>query len=131
MTTDEIFFGRTELDKTRLETIITDALHNADDGELYMEYNQSEAFVFDDGQLKNASFDSMQGFGLRAVVGETIGYSHASEFSEDAIERAANTVKAVQSGYDGAILLNPSRSNQNLYVPDNPLNMVSSKLNIA
>ena len=41
MTTDEIFFGRTELDKTRLETIITDALHNADDGELYMEYNQS------------------------------------------------------------------------------------------
>lgn len=130
MTTDEIFFGRTELDKTRLETIITDALHNADDGELYMEYNQSEAFVFDDGQLKNASFDSMQGFGLRAVVGETIGYSHASEFSEDAIERAANTVKAVQSGYDGAILLNPSRSNQNLYVPDNPLNMVSSEAKI-
>ena len=68
MTTDEIFFGRTELDKTRLETIITDALHKADDGELFMEYNQSEAFVFDDGRLKNASFDSMQGFGLRACL---------------------------------------------------------------
>ena len=106
MTTDEIFYGRTELDKKRLETIVTNALHNADDGELFMEYNQSEAFVFDDGQLKNASFDSMQGFGLRAVVGEAIGYSHASEFSEDAIERAANTIKAVQSGYDGSILLN-------------------------
>ena len=76
--TDEIFFAQTSLDRTRVENIIKDALHGADDGELFMEYNQSETFVFDDGQLKNASFDTMHGFGLRAISGETTGYSHAS-----------------------------------------------------
>ena len=87
-TTDDIFFNRSGMDRTRVEGIVEDALHGSDDGELFLEYNQSEAFVFDDGQLKNASFDTMQGFGLRAIAGETAGYSHASELSEEALKRA-------------------------------------------
>ena len=54
--TDELFFTRAGLDRSRVESIVTDALGNADDGELFLEYEQSESFVFDDGQLKNASF---------------------------------------------------------------------------
>lgn len=41
-----------------------------------------ESFLFDDGRLKSASYDSGQGFGLRVVSGETTGYAHASEISE-------------------------------------------------
>ena len=55
-TTDDIFFNRTDMDRMRVERIVADALHGADDGELFLEYNQSESFVFDDGQLKNAQF---------------------------------------------------------------------------
>jgi TldD protein len=69
--TDDLFFTRTGLDRNRVTRIVEDALKGADDGELYLEYSQSESLVFDDGRLKNASFDTSQGFGLRAVAGET------------------------------------------------------------
>ena len=52
-------------------------LKGADDGEMFLEYRQSESLVFDDERLKSASFDTSQGFGLRSVSGETTGYAHA------------------------------------------------------
>ncbi len=77
-TADELFFTRAGLDRARIEAIVDEALAGADDGELFLEYCQSEALSFDDGRLKSASFDTYQGFGLRAVSGESAGYAHAS-----------------------------------------------------
>jgi TldD protein len=122
--TDDIFFTRTGLDRKRVEGIVEDALAGADDGELFLEYAQSESFAFDDGVLKTASFDTMQGFGLRAVAGEAAGYSHANEISEDALKRASATVKAVRAGYGGTMAAAPSATNRSLYSDDNPLGAV-------
>lgn len=119
--TDELFFEQAGLDRERTETMVDDALHKADDGELFLEYNQSEALVFDDGQLKSASFDATQGFGLRSVLGETTGYAHASELSEEALKRSVETVKSVQEGKGGALDAPPSGTNRQLYIDDNPL----------
>ncbi|HSR71185.1 MAG TPA: DNA gyrase modulator, partial [Kiloniellales bacterium] len=110
--TDELFYTRSGLDRSRLEGIVDDALAGADDGELYLEYCQSEGLAFDDGRLKSASFDTSQGFGLRSVAGEAAGYAHASELSEDAIRRAAETVKAVQAGYGGTMAGPPTGTNR-------------------
>ncbi|MDA0239422.1 MAG: metalloprotease TldD [Proteobacteria bacterium] len=123
-TTDEIFFNRTGMDKTRVEGIVQDSLKGADDGELFLEYCQSESFVFDDGRLRSANFDTTQGFGLRAIAGEAAGYSHASELSEEALKRASTTVKAVHAGYDGTFADAPQKTNQSLYVDDNPLHQI-------
>lgn len=120
--TEDLFFNRAGLDRSRVEGIIGESLGNADDGELFLEYQQSENFVFDDGQLKNANFDTSQGFGLRAVAGEMSGYAHASELSEEALLRAGDTIKAVQVGYDGTMAQGPAQTNQSLYMEDNPLN---------
>ncbi|MCH8139617.1 MAG: metalloprotease TldD [Proteobacteria bacterium] len=117
----ELLFNRTGLDETRVQSIVENALAGADDGELFMEYSQSESLAFDDGRLKTASFDTQQGFGLRAVVGESTGYAHASELSEAAIRRAADTVQAVRAGHGGTMALGPSGTNRHLYVEDNPL----------
>ena len=114
--TDEIFFNRAGLDRPRTEGIVADALHGADDGELFLEYRQSESFSFDDGRLKNASFDTRQGFGLRAVSGETTAYAHAGELGDEALKRASATVRAVRSGHGGAMAEAPSRTNRSLYV---------------
>jgi TldD protein len=119
--TDELFFTRTGLDRARLEGVVDDALKGADDGELFLEYRQSEALGFDDGRLKAASFDTMQGFGLRSVCGEAAGYAHASELSEDAIARAARTVQAVHAGHDGSVAEAPVGTNRLLYTDANPL----------
>ena len=120
--TEDLFFNRAGLDRSRVEGIIGESLRNADDGELFLEYQQSENFVFDDGQLKNANFDTSQGFGLRAVAGEMSGYAHASELSEEALLRAGDTIKAVQVGYDGTMAQGPAQTNQSFYMEDNPLN---------
>ncbi len=117
----DLFFGDTGLDRGRVQGIVDEALKGADDGELYLEYRQSETFAFDDGRLKAASFDTMQGFGLRAVAGEATGYAHASELSEDAIRRAAGTVRAVTAGHSGEVALGPARTNTKLYTDIDPL----------
>ncbi|MBL8707727.1 MAG: metalloprotease TldD [Rhodospirillaceae bacterium] len=120
-TTDQLFFERAGLDQGKVEGVVADALHGADDGELYLEYEQSEALSFDDGRLKSASFDTTQGFGLRAIAGEVSGYAHASDLSQGALARAAQTVKAVHAGHDGHLDVGPQGTNRQLYSPDNPL----------
>ncbi len=122
--TDELFFNRTDLDRNRVQAIVEDALTGCDDGELFLEYCQSEGIAFDDGRVKSASFDTMQGFGLRSVVGEAAGYAHASELSEAAIKRAAATVQAVRAGHNGIMAAAPQGTNQSLYREDNPLGEV-------
>jgi len=122
--TDELFFERTGMDRGRVERTIGDALNGADDGELFLEYNQSESLVFDDGHLKSANFDQTQGFGLRAVSGEATGYAHSSELSEAAIKRAAGTVEAVRTGAGGTIAEPPQGTNRSLYTDVNPLGLV-------
>ena len=120
----DLFFTKTELDRSRVQSLIDDTMTGSDDGELYLEYIQSESFSFDDGRLKNASFDTSQGFGVRAVCGETTGYAHASDLSEGAIRRACDAVKAVKAGHSGMAAGAPARSNARLYADGNPIDMV-------
>ena len=119
--TDTLFFERAGLHQGRVEAIVDDALNGADDGEMFLEYRQSESLLFDDERLKSASFDTSQGFGLRSVSGETTGYAHASDLSEEAMGRAADTVKTVQSGRGGTLSAAPAGTNLQLYGDENPL----------
>ncbi|HUO99218.1 MAG TPA: metalloprotease TldD, partial [Rhizomicrobium sp.] len=68
-----------------------------------------------------ANFDTTQGFGLRSVCGEATGYAHANELSEAAIERAAQTVRAVAKGHSGVAAASPARTNVRLYADIDPL----------
>jgi TldD protein len=130
-TADELFFNRAGLDRARLESLVDDALGGADDGELFLEYRQSEGLSFDDGVLKSASFDTTQGFGLRAIAGEAAGYAHSSELSEAAVGRAADTVKAVKTGRGGVMSEAPAGTNRLLYTDENPLGLVPFETKVA
>jgi TldD protein len=121
---EEIFFTQGGLDQARVSGLVDEALHGFDDGELFLEFCQSESFSFDDGRLKNANFDTSQGFGLRAVSGEATGYAHSTELSEKAINRAAATVQAVRAGHDGAVDETPQSTNRALYSDANPLSEI-------
>lgn len=115
------------IDKSKISSIISDTLNGMDDGELFLEYCQSEALAFDDGKLKNANFDISGGFGLRAVLGEITGYAHSTEISEEAIKRASETVKAVSVGYEGKINLDisPEKTPHTLYIRENPIDEIA------
>jgi len=112
---------RAGLDKGKVAQIIKRGLDGADDGELFLEYRQSEALAFDNGRLKQATYDTAQGFGLRAVKDEAVGYAHASDLSEAALARAADAVRAVKGSHSGTYAEPPGRTNRKLYGDDNPL----------
>src|ERR1700758_2262510 len=112
---------RAGLDRNAARRQLARGLEGADDGELYLEYAQSEMLVFDNGRLKQATYNTDQGFGLRAVKEEAVGYAHSSDVSEAALARAAEAVRAVKGGYCGAYAEPPGRTNVRLYGDDNPL----------
>lgn len=118
---DELFFSSSDFNRNIAEATVADALNGCDDGELFIEYRQSESLSWDDGRLRSASFDTTQGFGLRAVAGETAAYAHASELSDAALKRAAGSVAAVKSGRGGTYAAHPPGTNKALYLPDNPV----------
>jgi len=109
------------VDAARARAILSDAACGADDGEIFVERSESEFFVFDDGRLKSATYDSTQGFGLRVVAGETTGYGHASDVSEDAIQRAAAAASLAKRGYAGVEAEPPRPTNRKLYGEHDPL----------
>jgi TldD protein len=121
--TDRLFFERADaaLDRDAAERVVARSLAGSDDGELYLEYRESEQISLDDGRIRSAGFDTSLGFGLRAVAGEAAGYGHAGELTEGALERAGATVRAVAAGHSGVAAEPPRASNARLYSAANPL----------
>ncbi|HZF74989.1 MAG TPA: metalloprotease TldD, partial [Acetobacteraceae bacterium] len=117
--TDRLFFEG--FDRDAAERLTAQAMQGAEDGELFLEYRESEAISLDDGRIRSASFDATRGFGLRAVAGEAAGYAHAGEISEPALARAAETVRAVAADHSGQHDVGPRATNARLYSDANPL----------
>ena len=109
------------LDKANALSTLKRVTDGADDGELYLERSRSEALVYDDQSLKQASYDASEGFGLRSVLGEATGYAHSTEVSEAALRRAEDIVALASKSGGGILADAPTRSNQNLYDPINPM----------
>ncbi len=117
--TDRIFHA--ELNPEVAQRRLREATEGCEDGELFLEYRESEAITLDDGRIRSASYDTQRGFGLRTVQGEAAGYAHAGEISEAALARAAETVRAVRQGRSGTLDVAPRATNARLYEPANPL----------
>ena len=107
-------------DVAKAADILASAAKGADDGDIFIERTRSESFVFDDGRLKSAAYDTAQGFGLRVVAGEATGNAHSAELSEAAIARAAETASSARRGYSGSIADGPTPTNRRLYAQIDP-----------
>jgi TldD protein len=110
-----------DVSEETIRRIVAETIDGADDGELFVEYREGEALVFDNGHLKTASFNTDRGFGLRAVAGEAAGYAHAGDLSEAALRRAASAVSAVKTGHAGTLAAAPAGTNRRLYGDENPI----------
>jgi len=127
------FLYRTDtLDPESAQRLAAETLATADDGELYLQYRKSEAFGFDDGRLKNASFDTQAGFGLRAVSGEMTAFSHANELSAAAIRRAGETMALIDPSARAKASA-PHGTNRHLYTDADPIDLVpfADKVNLC
>src|SRR6201998_2039111 len=105
---------RAQLDHDTVRREVARGLAGADDGELFLEYSQTEALTFDNGRLKQATYDTSQGFGLRAVKDDAVGYAPSSDVSPPALIRAADAASAVRGGYAGTFAAPPAHTNVRL-----------------
>ena len=112
------FNDRLDYDATLTE--VQHALSGANDGELYLESSRNESLTYDDGRLRTTNYNASEGFGLRAVAGELIGYSHSSTINEKEIKNAGKTVKLIVSGNSGKNK-EPERPSHNLYTMKDPM----------
>ena len=123
MATDQSPFRpfETQFDENAALKILRAATDGADDGELFLERRRSESLVFDDNRLKTASYDASEGFGLRAVKGETTGYAHSTELTEAALKRAAETARLAVGAGGATLAPAPQATNQRLYTDADPM----------
>lgn len=121
--TDRLFFERSGSTLTRdeAEALVGKTLNDVDDGELFLEYRESEGIVLEDGVIRSASFNTSSGFGLRSVLGAETGFAHSDTLSRAALSRAAEAVSVVRQGRSGTLAPPPGPTNRRLYMPESPL----------
>jgi TldD protein len=118
---ETLFHSENGLDRLSAGKHVATATDGADDGELFLEYRESESISLDDGRIRAASFDTRRGFGLRAVLGEASYYAHAGEISDAALARAAATIKAAKAMEHAVTAAGPQAAPAPLYAGLNPL----------
>lgn len=120
----DLFENKLGLNLDQAVRQVQNSLKGCDDGELFLEYELSESFSRDDGCLKNASYNTHHGFGLRGVHDEFSAYAHSGEISLEALGRACGTISNVMKGRSGTLDLSPQNTNRAIYRPENPLDGV-------
>jgi TldD protein len=90
------------------ESVLQRTLHRAlanggDFAEVFAEDRRSSSATFDDGKVEELRSGRERGAGVRVVRGETTGYAHTADLSEDGLREAAEAASAAaSSGGPGA-----------------------------
>ncbi|HEX5128697.1 MAG TPA: metalloprotease TldD [Usitatibacter sp.] len=96
--------------------------HKADDADLYFQYNRSEGWTLEEGEVKNASYSIDQGVGVRVVSGEKTAFAYSDDITVDALESAAKITRAIAAdGGDRSAGSPIVRAGHGLYAPIDPV----------
>ena len=82
-----------------LERVLGEALrHGGDFAEVFAEDRVNSSAVLDDGRIEELASGRDRGAGIRVVSGETTGFAHTADLSEQGLLRAAAAASAVARG---------------------------------
>ena len=86
-----------------VERVLSAALqHGGDFAEVFAEDRSTSSAMLDDGRVEELSSGRERGAGIRVVSGETTGFAHTADLTEDGLLRAAEAASAVaRSGAGG------------------------------
>ena len=126
------FFTKTDLSRKDAEVIISETLNKCDDGELYLENSKSESIVLDDDKIKSSTYSSDLGYGMRAVTGEVVAYSHSNEISKNSLKQSSENLKSTLKSAKGTYNRSIPKSNKKFYENINPIEQktLNSKIEI-
>src|SRR3954471_23398955 len=77
------------------KTFGTILAHKADDADLYFQYNRSEGWSLEEGEVKSGSYSIDQGVGVRVVAGEKTAFAYADDIHPEALLAAAKVTRAI------------------------------------
>ena len=110
-----------ELDISTASSIVSDTLNKCDDGELYLEDSKSESIVLDDNKIKSSTYKSDLGYGLRAITGEVVAYSHSSDLSRKSLNESSKNLKSTLSSSNGTYNFEIKKTNKKYYSEKDPI----------
>ena len=119
-----------ELDISTASSIVSDTLNKCDDGELFLEDSKSESIILDDNQIKSSSYKSDLGYGLRAITGEVVAYSHSSDLSKKSLNESSKNLKSTLSSASGTYNFEIKRTNKKYYSEKDPIEAKNFKSKI-
>ena len=96
--------------------------HRADDADLFFQYNRSESWSLEEGEVKSGSYSIDQGVGVRVVAGEKTAFAYADDITPAALEAAAGVTRAIAAqGGDRRVGTPVVRAGHGLYAPIDPV----------
>ncbi len=85
-----------ELTDSSLQKVLNNVLgHSVDAADLYFQSTRHEAWVLEDGIVKEGSFNVDKGVGVRALSGEKAGFSYSNEIILPALNAAAGAARSI------------------------------------
>ena len=103
-----------------------------DAADLYFQNRISEAWVLEEGIVKEGSFNLDQGVGVRALAGEKTGFSYSNALTMPALLQAAQASRSIaQAGQQVQPIAIQSVAHTALYPADNPLQVLSREEKVA
>lgn len=96
--------GSPVLDEAVIQRTLAAALRTGGDfAELFVEDKRSSSAMLDDGRVEELSSGHDRGVGIRVVVGDTTGFAHTSDLTEDGLRTAAQAAAAAARSGDGGV----------------------------
>ena len=106
--------------------------HSVDEADLYFQSTRFEAWVLEDGIVKQGSHNIEQGVGVRAVSGEKSGFAYSDELVPRALAHAASAARSIaRVGGGGRIQAWRSSSAPTLYPALDPIASFDERARIA
>ena len=92
------------LDEAVIERTLGAALRTGGDfAEVFVEDRRSSSAQLDDGRVEELSSGHDRGAGIRVVVGDTTGFAHTADLTEEGLRSAASAAAAAARGGGGGV----------------------------
>jgi len=125
---NELLLAPTGLDTKALQGVLSNIMsHKVDYADLYFQYNRSESWNLEEGQVKSGNFSIDQGVGVRAVSGEKTAFAYSDEINLPALQQAAAATKSIaNAGAEQTASNIITRQSTQLYIPQDPIASLSA-----
>ena len=116
-----------------LESVLGQMLGKTIDyADIYFQSSRHESWVLEDGIVKDGSHNIDHGVGVRAISGEKTGFAYSDEIQLAALTQAAKTARVIaHSHQEGSIKAWSTNTNQQLYLPTDPLAAMTADDKVA